>query len=278
MKLTVAANKFNNTPAEDAYNPAVTLILQYDPLAYAKIDGVAVRKRSVSADPSVTMPGRGAIRIDGEVYLIGHGAPDYWKGKAIRRNYVIQGADDLADLQSIAGKLAGTTPVQAYAAVIFNKYMPDGVDSSKYPPQYQLFVAGSENVPADSLATVGGNTYLIKQSYLSESGLRIALANEIDQPCFETIAYSTNTYDPITDSTSGTTKNVPIMRIKWTEHFNYLSAASTTFERGDMQVFALKTDLPDVKASDTLTLSDGPWRVISRQDEALAWSIHVRRG
>lgn len=278
MKLIAAANKFNTTVAADAYSTASTFMCQYDPLSYSKIDGVAVRKRSISAAPDVVMPSRGAILIDGETYLVGHGAPDYWKGRAIRRNYVIQGADDLADLQSIADKLVGNAPVQAYAAVIFSRYMPDGADSSKYPPQYQVFVSGSENAPADSLVFASNKWYLIKQSYLSESGLRIALANEIDQPCFETITYSANTYDPITDTTSGTPKSINIMRIKWTEHFSYLSAASTTFERGDLQVFALKTDLPAIKASDTLTLSDGQWRVISRQDEGAVWSVHVRRG
>ena len=59
------------------------------------------------------------------------------------------------------------------------------------------------------------------------------------------------------------------------EHFRYLTKASETYERGDQQVFVLKSVTP--KPSDNLTLSDGVWRVLSAQDEGTLWSLHVRR-
>lgn len=277
MKLANAANKFNTTVAADAYTPAVTFMCQYDPLSFSKVDGVQIRKRQISVAPDVVLPTRGVVRVGGENYLIGHGAPDYWDNKVLRNTIIVQGADGLANLHSIAGVLATATPVSAYAAVVFNKYLPDSADSSKYPPQYQVFLAESESAPSDSLIELNSEWYMVKESYKSTSGLRIALANVLDLPLFETINYSVQTYAPVTDTYTGVTTSVKIMRVKWQEHFNYLSIGSTTYERGDMQVFVLKTAMPAVKPSDTLTLSDGTWKVISRQSEGTVWSIHVRR-
>jgi len=274
MRLYRAARLADDTVATDAYGTA-TINVQYEPLSYAKIDGVAVKKRQISVAPTVTMPARGAITIDGQTYLVGHGAPDYWKGSAIRVNYVIQGADGLAELTSITDELAGTLPVEAHAALVFNKYVPDADLSGKYPPQYQVFLDGNETAPADSLVRLNGALYLVKESYVSNSGLRVALVNELDTHAREAATFNSSAYDPITDTRVDTPTSVEVLRVKWQEHFNYLTKASETYERGDQQLFTLKAITP--KASDNLTLSDGVWRILSAQDEGTLWSLHVRR-
>ncbi len=274
MKLSSAARVGDTQLATDAYG-AETLMLGFDPLSYSKIDGTNVTKRMVSAAPSVVMPTRGVIVIDGKQYLVGHGAPDYWNGQTIRVNYVIQGADGLANLTSIASALANSAPVTAYVAVVFAKYLPDIADSSRYPPQHQIFLAGSEDAIADSLIELDGVFYLVKQSYLSTGGLRIALSNIVDEPCFETVTFESRLYDPLTDAYVTTGSSVRIFRVKWSEHFTYLSKGSEPYERGDQQVFVLKATSP--KPSDVLTLSDGNWRVLAVLDDGAVWSCHVRR-
>lgn len=275
MRLARAAVKFNDLLASDAYNPSLTFKVQYEPMSFTKIEGVSIRKRQLSLAPDVVLPTRGCIEIQGETYLFGSDAPDYWKGEVIRRTLVIQGADGLAGLTTIADELASNPRTSAYIAVVFSKYMPDNADSSKYPPQYEVFMAGSESSPADSLITIGSKWYMVKESYLSTSGLRIALANELDAPVFETVMFGSKTYNPITDSYSGAGVSVRVMRVKWTEHYKYLSKASTNFERGDMQVFVTKAVTP--KSGDIFTLSDGTWKVLSTYDEGSVWSCHVRR-
>lgn len=278
MRLHRVAEKFDNTLARDAYDTdAVTFKVQFDPLSFSKVDGVAIKKRQISAAPGVGMPIRGAIEIEGAVYVTGFGAPDYYKGSLIRNTYVIQGATGLANLHSIASAIAQTAPVTAYAALVFSKYMPEANDNSKYPPQYQVFLAGSESAPADSLIQLDGKWFLVKQSYISTSGLRIALANELDEPVFETVSYGARAYDPITDSYTSSTSSVRVLRVKWSEHFHYLTVSDETYQRGDIQILAMQSDLPNVKASDIMTLSDGVWRVLSVQDEGVTVSLHMRR-
>ena len=276
MKLANAAASFDTTVATDAYNSSVSFLCQIEPQVLFKIDGVAVRKRAMSAAPSVVLPLRGVVVIDGEKYLIGVGTPDMFKGKPIRRNYVIQGADTQAQLTSIAAELAGTARTAVWSALVFNRYLPESADSSKYPPQYQIFLAGSESAPQDSIALIGTQWYLIKDSYISESGLRIALANEIRGTVFETVNVGSKVYDPLTDTYSGSSVSTKIMRVRWQEHFVYLSKGQIDYVRGDEQVFILKSAMTQ-KPADTLTLSDGTWQVLDVQDEGLVWSCHVRR-
>ena len=173
------------------------------------------------------------------------------------------------------GEFAEITPATAYAALVFSKYMPEANDNSKYPPQFQMFLAGSESAAADTLIQLASKWYLVKQSYLSTSGLRVALVNEVEEPSFETVTFGSRTYDPIADAYSSATSSTRIFRIKWSESFTYLSKASEGFERGDIQMFMLKTMAP--KPSDTLALSDGTWRILSVQDEGGAWRCHGRR-
>lgn len=274
MRLAAAAKLGNTTIATDAYGTA-SFRCQFEPINLTKIDGVAVRKRSVSIAPGVTLPARGAIRIDGEVYLAGHAAPDYWHGSAIRRTVVIQGADGLAQLARIHDVLAGAPGVQAYAALVFSKYLPDNADSSKYPPQYQIFVAGNEDAPANSLVKLNDVWYLVKESYVSTSGLRIVLANTLEEPVLSSGTLEVQTYNVATDSFGGAITAVQALRVKWQEHFKYLSKASETYVRGDQQVFLPKAVTP--VETDLLRFPDGAWRILAVQDEGAHWSCHVRR-
>lgn len=276
MYLSNAAAWFDKTVATDAYTPATSFLCQLAPLDLYKIDGAAVKRRQMSCAPNVTIPARGVIAIDGQTYLVGDGSPDHWNGDVIRNNFVLQGCDSQASLNSIAAELAGTAAVTAYAALVFSKYLPDGADSSKYPPQYQVFVSGYESVPADSLVKIGSQWYLVKDSYASLSGLTVALANELKGTVFETITASVRTYVPSSDSHTSTTSSIKVMRVRWQEHFTYLSKAQISYDRGDEQVFILKSAMTP-KPGDTLALSDGTWKILDVQSESLVWSCHVRR-
>ena len=72
MRLSRVARKFDNVVAQDAYGTD-TFMVQYEPMSFSKIDGTSVTKRMVSAAPEIVMPARGAIKIDGMNYVVGHG-------------------------------------------------------------------------------------------------------------------------------------------------------------------------------------------------------------
>ena len=274
MRLAKAATKFDTLVASDAYGTD-TFLCQLAPLELYKIEGTKIKVKQMSTAPDVVIPARGAIRIDGSVYLIGHGSSDYWNGTPIRTNYVTQGADGLAVITTIASELAGSSGVSAYASAEFSRYLPLSADSSKYPPQYEIFFAGNETVVADNIVKLNDVWFIVKESYQAASGILVALANALNEPVFESASFVTTTYDPVSDVRSTGSVGVKIMRVKWTEHYTYLSVGSETYERGDQQVFLPKTLTP--KPSDAVALSDGSWRILAVLDEGDRWSCHVRR-
>ena len=90
MNLYNAAKRFNTQLAADAYTGG-TFMCQFEPMSFSKIDGVSIEKRQISVEPTVAIPPRGAITIEGKTYLVGHGAPDFWQGDPIRITLIIQG-------------------------------------------------------------------------------------------------------------------------------------------------------------------------------------------
>jgi len=274
VKLHNVAKKFDKTVASDAYTPATTFKCQLDPLTLFSVDGTAVKRRQLSTAPDVSIPSRRAIQIGSQVYVIGDVSPDYHNGTPIRNNYVIQGADHLAQLNTIAAELAGTARTTSWASLDYNKHITDQRDSADYQAQYMLFFGKGESIP--ELVYLNSKWYLKMIGYESVSGIQSVLANELAEPAFETITYTNRTYVPATDTWTETTSSVKIFRVRWTEYFRYLTKASENYERGDMQVFVLKSAATP-KVSDKLTLSDGVWTILSMQDEGLTWSLHARR-
>lgn len=276
MLLADVAKWADNTVAADAYNPATTLRLQLSPLDLYKIDGTAVRRRQASAAPAVNMPARRTLNIDGEIFLVGESSPDMWMGSRIRNNYVLQGADFLADIYTVAQALANSSPSQAWAALNFNKNMTDERANSDYHSQYNIYFANGEMLLAGNLIHADNRWFLVRQAYTSVSGLVVTLANQIDDPVFETVTFASRTYVPATDGYTQSTSSVKVMRLRWAEWFDYLSMGTEKFQSGDMQVFILKSAATP-KSGDTLTLSDGAWQVLNAVDDGLIWTCHVRR-
>lgn len=276
MRLHSVAKFFDTLVARDAYSPGTTLRVQFEPMSFAKTDGVMVRKRAVSLAPGVNIPPRGAIEIDGQVYLAGHSAPDYWNGTEIRKLVVIQGADKSVVVKSIAELLLGSVTTSAYADIVFNKIVTDQRESSEATEEYSVFLAGTEGAYRDSVVVHDTDLYLVKYSVISSSGLRIASANKMDDGALETGTRSTRTYNPVTGTFSSTPVALQVLRVRWEDKFKYLSEGQEDYVRGDQTLFVLQADFP-ATPGDHVQLSDGTWKVISVQGSGTVNVLHVRR-
>lgn len=274
MKLKDAAKFFDKTVAKDAYNHAKRFKCQIEPLDLYKMDGTRIKMRGMSTAPGIAIPARGVINIAGQNYLVSDNSDDQWAGEAVRSRYVIQGADDLVQIKTIAQELASQTGTQAFASIDFNKYSTDERDSSDYHAQYHIFLGGTETVAENYLISTLDRTYLVKAAHTSTSGLKDALCNLLDDPVIDTATFGSRAYDPISDTYTDTTSTVRCIRIRWQDHFNYLSQGSEKFERADMVVLVPLSMTP--KAGDKITL-DEPWRVVSVVSHPTYRSLHVRR-
>lgn len=274
MELSTASAYFDRTIAVDAYNPRTKFKCQIEPLDMYRTEGTRIKVRNMSTAPGVATPARGVIRIDSQPYLVSDSSSDHWEGRAIRKRYVIQGADYVVEIRTIAQALAGTAGTSAYASIDFNKYGTDERDSSDYHPQYHIFFSGTETVPENAILTSGGNAYLVRNSYRTPAGLTDALSNGLDDP-FVSVTFKSRTYVPVTDTYTETSSTVSGILIRWQDHFLYLSQGSEKYERGDGQLLVPASIV--VKSNDTIELRGSVWRVLSAVEHADFTSLHVRR-
>ena len=274
MKLKNVAKYFDRTKAVDAYNPRASFKCQIEPLDMYRTEGTRIKIRNMSTAPGTRMPARKVIKVDDQPYLVSDMSQDHWEGEPLRDRYVIQGADDLVEIRSIAQVLADDAGVEAYASVDFSKYSSDERDSAEYHPQYHIFF-GNEVVPENSIIHTTDKTFLVKNSFRNPGGLLDALSNELDSPVIDSATFTSRTYNPITDSYTDASSTVRCLRIRWQDQFTYLSQASAKFERGDVQILLPLSMTP--KANDTVTLSDGAWRILSVVTHEGFRAAHVRR-
>lgn len=276
MKLKNVAKFFDRTRARDAYDTTKSFRCQLEPFDYYKLDGAVVKRRVMSTAPDIQIPARRVIDIDGQRYLVGDPAEDHWEGKKIRRRYVLQGADHVAEVRSIPDVLSGAPGALAFASVEFNKYGTDERDNSDFHPQYHIYFSESESVPENSIITASGRNYLVRNSHRTVSGLVDALSNEIGHTLVQTAELRSRTYVPTTDSYLETTpQTVACIVLRWQEHFRYLSAGSEDYQRGDLQVLA--ADSVSFRPSDVVSIAGVPWTVLSSIAEDGYTSLHVRR-
>lgn len=274
MKLKSVSKFFDKTKAVDAYNSRYSFRCQVEPLDMYRTEGTRIKIRNMSTAPGVTIPARRVVKIDDQAYIVSDSSLDHWSGEAIRSRYVLQGADHVVEIRTIAQVLENVPGVQAFASIDFNKYGTDERDSSEYHPQYHIYF-GKETVEEDYVVHTTSSNYLVKNSYLTPAGIVDALANELDDPVVQVSVSTGRTYDPVTDSYTATTSSVRAVLVRWQEYFEYLTQGSTKYERGDAQLFVLPS--VHAKAGDTVSISGEDFKVLSHLDRTGYRALHIRR-
>ena len=274
MKLKNVSKFFDKTKAVDAYNSRYSFKCQVEPLDMYRTEGTRIKIRNMSTAPGVTIPARRVIKIDDQAYIVSDSSLDHWSGEAIRSRYVLQGADHVVEIRTIAQVLEDVAGVQAFASIDFNKYSTDERDSSRYHPQYHIYF-GKETVEEDAVIHTATSNYLVKNSYLTPAGIVDALANELDDPVVQVSVSTGRAYDPVTDSYTTTTSSVRAILVRWQEYFEYLTQGSTKYERGDAQLFVLPS--VHAKAGDTVSISGEDFKVLSHLDRTEYRTLHIRR-
>jgi len=274
MKLKNVSKFFDKTKAVDAYNSSYSFKCQVEPLDMYRTEGTRIKIRNMSTAPEVVIPARRVIKIDDQAYIVSDSSLDHWSGEAIRSRYVLQGADHVVEIRTIAQVLENVPGVQAFASIDFNKYGTDERDSSEYHPQYHIYF-GKETVGEDVLIHTVDRNYLVKNSYLTPAGIVDALANELDDPVVQVTVSTGRSYNPVTDSYTATTVSVRAVLVRWQEYFEYLTQGSTKYERGDAQLFVLPA--VQAKAGDTVSIGGEDFRVLSHLDRSGYRSLHIRR-
>ena len=278
MLLSKVASFFDNQSFKDSYTGDHVLYGQMDLFNGTVRDGITSVRAIISMAPDLAIPARKALTLGSNVWLMSDRPnTDFFKAKPIRDNYVAHQADGLAEIKTILQELSNTAGTMAYGSMIWQKGEKEVAESSTISNISDIYFANSEVIPNLSIVKLRGITYLARYSYLTTGGFLVAVSDQLDAPNFETISYTSNTYNPITDARTGAPTSIKALRIRWQDKFEYMTRSSAKYLVGDDVVLVRKVDASSVSTGDVVVLSDGPRRVESYQDDGLLWHLHVRR-
>jgi hypothetical protein len=279
MRLKSVATYFDNLVCRDAYSGTEVFSAQLELYDDARRDGYSVERRVLSLTPSAALPSRRVLDIDGEKWLVGQAAKDFFRGQAIRVKYIIHRADStLGELYSVAALLGATpTPLSTfYVAASWTKASKE-IDESSGLTDYLTFHASeTETLVPRSVLKIGSNLYMVRNGHPTPSGFEAGEGDVLDAPNLEVAAFKTRTYDAVLSLYTESSLNVKCLRVRWQSKFDYFSMSSHTYQAGDDVVMVRKVDVTP-KAGDSLTLSDGARTVVSVLSDGDCWHLHVRR-
>lgn len=270
MRLCDAANAFNDMVCADAYSGVDLFLGQLGLFDDSKRDSEAAGRRIISLAPSVVPPVRRVIAAAGTKFILGHANPDDYRGSIIRVGYVAQEAPYLAQVRTLEQVCRSQSGFTAYAGRAWVKDLAYSEQDSNKVPEYHIHFAPGEPVVPDLMVLFEGRLNIVRSVNYGVGGTLVATCDQMDEPSVEMASVLVGTYDPITDTTTGSPVVVRVVRLRWQSLFAYKESIAPKFGPGEIQVALAKSDVT-MRAGAILTLSDGPWRVESALSEGNVW-------
>lgn len=279
MRLARAANYFNDMPCTDAYEGTFAFQGQLGLYDDTKRDSETAQRRVISVSPDITVPARRVVAAAGTHYIIGHGAPDYFKDSVVRVGLVAHEATSLATVYSLAQFCEGVGGVEAWAGRTWLKNTSFTEQSSQLNPQHHLAFSRTEQVNQNYVVVFENAKYLVRTRTVGPSGVQIALCDEMPEPVVETATtLSGQSWDPVAEVQVGTRVDLRVVRMRWQSLFAYNNHLAPTFGPGDIQL-AISQTLINAAPGMEMTLSDGVWKLASADSEDGVWLCRaVRHG
>ena len=275
MRLKAAATYFDDTPVYDGYTGAYLWLCQFSSFNDANAVGSTSTRRILSIAPGLALPARRAVKVFDDVWLVGDGNPDSWKGAVIRQSFNMKKSNALVEVVTPAQACLGTVGTQVYSQKIYFKDTVNSLNNADYDPFWNFFFAPNEAVAKGAFLRVGTELYRVRSDYVPLEDLRIAQSDVVDAGPVSAV-FTTGAYNPATDSFTTTTVTAPVILMDFTKLYSYQTKASERVAAGDMNALVAKSSLtPDVGK---LVLVGGlDWKILSRESEQDAWLLHLRK-
>jgi hypothetical protein len=278
MRLSTAASFFDKTVCADAFAPATTFLGQLDVFDDSKRDGATVLRRVLSTDPSIALPARRVLLIDGVYWIVGQNQDDHFNGAAIRRKYVIQRADGSVQIQTVAEAIAGAGGTATYGAKLWVKDLKEIEVSSKLTAYFNIYLPAPEAPTAGQIITLAGVLYMVRGVFKSAAGFLAAEVSELEAGAVAAATYSSaGAYDPSSDSYTPVDTPVTVLNMRWQDDYTYTGEASPKYAEGDRKAYVRTSEIAAAKAGDRVTIGGVVWTVLSVETEGACWGLHLRR-
>lgn len=275
MRLKAAARYFDDTPVYDGYTGDYLWPCQFSSFNDANAVGSTSTRRILSIAPGLVLPARRAIKVFDDVWLVGDGNPDSWKGGVIRQSFNMKKSNGLVEVVTPAQACLGTAGTEAYAQQIYFKDTVNSLNNADYDPFWNFFFAPGEPVAKGAFLRVGAKLYRVRSDYVPLEDLRIAQSDEVDLGPLSAV-FTVGAYNAVTDSFTTTTVTTAVVMMDFSKAYAYQTKASERVAAGDMNALVAKSALtPDV--GKLVFINSLDWKILSRESEQDAWLLHLRK-
>lgn len=276
MRLKDAARRFNDTTAYDAYTGDAQFTCQFSSFDDHSADGATARRRVLNVPESVTIPTRRCLRLYDQPWLVGAGAPDSFGGSAVRVQYGMKKATDLAAIATPSQVLTSAgTPV--YVQKRYYRDNPDTRTESDNQTAWNVFIAPVETV-AIGMFIVADALLRVRNLYLPVEGLRVAQCDDMGPTSIVAATFTENgAYNSLTDTYATVTVTTSVILIDYVRLYQLTTKADPGYDPGDVSVLVRQAAITPVVGS-RFTMNGFNWRVLSVQAELDSWLLHARIG
>lgn len=285
MKLSAASAYFNTTTFSDAYAPAQKvkgrLLAQDD----NSRDSLSTERRTMAVKAGTVMPARRVLTLGGQQWIVGGKSMDYHGDDALHEHYVLHRAEGLAQVLTYEEALSIAPGQSMYAGLLWVKDEKEPTESSRQYPQYQIFLASTENVldttrfdwegsEVNVLIVLSGRWHLVRDIVFTAGGFQMAMVNQLPDPVLAPVTFSTMVYDRLLDKKTPTPHVVNAINLRWQSSFDYTTDYAEKFAPGDRQLAVLKSAITP-QAGDAVALGGRPYRVVSKISQGNLWFVHA---
>jgi hypothetical protein len=277
MKLKNASRKFDTAPVYDAYSNALLFKAQVSTFLEAAPDGTTAKRRTLSLDPALTIPSHGGINVLNEVWVVGDGIKDEWRGSAIRTTYWMKFTSGLFSALTPGQACLGTSVTAQHAQRDYLKDTVNGVTNAEYDPFWRFYFSKNAVVLKGTFIRQGAVLYRVRTAHLALEGFLEAQCDELDVGVQSVTFTNSGVYDPVTDTYGAASIAVPAVLLDYYKVYDYKTAADPSNLAGDMALIVAKSSVSPVVGQNIVVASES-WRVIAAISDQDAWSLHIRRG
>lgn len=278
MKLKNASRYFDTCPVYDGYTGAMLFKVQASTFMESALEGSVSTRRTVSLDPSIALPAHSVIMLLGESYVTGEVNSDEWSGEAIRKTCWTRKVSDYFNAKTPQQLLNNVATSSFYGQKKQRKEVTT-LESSNTENTWDGFFSINAPLTKGQFLKSGTTLYRVSFTYKDVDGFLTCGLDQLQYGVSQATVAVGKTYDPVTDTYTGTSSNYPCLPIDYKLVFDTQTQADFSVDKGDICLI-----LPlEVNPSTGLTLTlvepklSGEWRVLNAFKELDAWNVHVRR-
>ena len=278
MKLKNASRYFDTCPVYDGYSGSLLFKVQASTFMEAASEGSVSVRRTISFDPSISLPSHSVITLLSESYVLGEVNSDEWSGSAIRKTCWTRKVSDYFKVNTPNELLLASAGYSVYGQ---KRQVKDTnlLESSRMETFWDVSLSASLNLDAGSILKSGTTYYRVRNTYLDTDGFLTCTADQLHYDPISVSADTGKTYDPITDTYIGTSSSVQSLPMDYKICFNKQTQADFAVEPGDVCFLLPGSLTPSTGLRLTVSSGElaGNWSALNVTKELDAWNVHARR-